>query len=122
MTPIISPWVFYLMPICDNVGFFAVFFGLIGFVASCIMTGIITEETTSYQPDEKLIKMFTSIRKKIIVATVICGLLGVFLPSENTITKMIIAQNVTYERVEVVDDTVKTVYNDIMDLFEGNDE
>lgn len=30
---------------------------------------------------------------------------------------MIIAQNVTYERVEQATDTVTDVYNDIMDLF-----
>ena len=35
---------------------------------------------------------------------------------------MIVAQNVTYERVETGTDIVQTVYNDIMDLFQESDE
>lgn len=45
-----------------------------------------------------------------------CGV-NIFIPSQTTIEKMIIAQNVTYERVEQAADTVTDVYNDIMDLF-----
>lgn len=39
------------------------------------------------------------------------------LPDKQTIEKMVIAQNVTYERVEQATDVVSNVYNDIMDLF-----
>lgn len=39
------------------------------------------------------------------------------IPDSNTITKMVIAQNVTYERVEVATDTVQEVYEDIMELL-----
>lgn len=48
--------------------------------------------------------------------------LAASIPTTDTLTKMIIAQNVTYERVEAVGDTVETVYNDIMALFEDKGE
>ena len=40
-----------------------------------------------------------------------------FCPTQKTLEKVLIAQNVTYERVEQAADTVTDVYNDIMDLF-----
>ena len=36
--------------------------------------------------------------------------------------KMIVAQNVTYERVEIVGDTVEDIYNDIISLVDGNED
>lgn len=39
-----------------------------------------------------------------------------------TIEKMVIAQNVTYERVEQATDVVADVYDDIMDLFRQDDQ
>ena len=47
----------------------------------------------------------------------VCAILASLIPSEETLTKMIVAQNVTVERVDMVSDTVVTVYNDIMNLF-----
>jgi hypothetical protein len=60
--------------------------------------------------------------KPLIIVTVVTALVGIITPSSETITKMIIAQNVTYERVEAATDTVETVYNDIMALFEDKGE
>ena len=44
------------------------------------------------------------------------------LASTATIEKMVIAQNVTYERVEQATDVVADVYDDIMDLFKQDDQ
>ena len=49
--------------------------------------------------------------------SIVCAALAVFCPTQKTLEKMLIAQNVTYERVEQATDTVTDVYNDIMDLF-----
>ena len=48
--------------------------------------------------------------------------LFIAIPTESTLTKMIVAQNVTYERVEMVGETVKDVYEDIISLVDGNNE
>lgn len=117
MTPVISPWVFYWMPVCDNLSLISVilFFSLslIVLIASCVWCGNI-----HYGENDPDVRMSKSILKKLMPFAVIFGLLSCFIPSEKTLTKMILAQNVTYERVETVSDTVTTVYNDIMDLFQ----
>jgi hypothetical protein len=58
--------------------------------------------------------------KGFIIYMLVAMVMVAVIPGSQTITKMMIAQNVTYERVEVVGDTVETVYNDIMALFEDN--
>lgn len=118
MTPIISPWVFYFMPICDGLGFICLLVGvacLIGTIA--VTVGYVFEDNSRYR-DEDTINICKKFKKALIPITAVLLILGTFIPSERTITKMLVAQNVTYERVEQVTDTVETVYNDIMDLFE----
>ena len=45
---------------------------------------------------------------------------GLFAFCRNRFMRMVIAQNVTYERVEQTADVVSDVYNDIMNLFREN--
>ena len=118
MTPVINPWVFYWMPICDILKIFGLFFSAVGL---CTIIGAIIYiacESTSYRPDEEGIKFWKGFKKKLIPITIACFLIGVFVPKEETIAKMLVAQNVTYERVEVVGNTVEMVYNDILELFD----
>ena len=93
---------------------------LIGFAAIVILTVFLLPIVINILDDcdEETLKMVRSIGKKAIVIALVCATLVTFVPSEETITKMLIAQNVTYERVEVVGDTVQSVYGDIMELFE----
>ena len=104
MTPIVSPWVFYLMSLVEPVSTAAWFFA-ITIVAVWFCRHLLSDG--DYKP---------SAASKILVTVLV--LIGIFIPSEATITKMLVAQNVTYERIEEVGDTVETVYNDIMGLFE----
>ena len=60
--------------------------------------------------------------KKILVIGIAILTLRVFIPGTETIEKMVIAQNVTYERVEQATDVVADVYDDIMDLFKQDDQ
>ena len=100
MTPVINPWIFYLMSVVDTLKFGAI---IVAVVLAMLMPMWLVE---SDHP------------KKFCVLLAVTVALGIFVPSEKTVTKMVLAQNVTYERVEAVTDTVETVYNDIMDLFE----
>lgn len=118
MTPIINPWVFYLIRVADSIVGTAtvlliisvIFFAVAGFFA-LIMLG-------EYDSDDDEFKTVLKCVKKAALFAVLCLALSTFVPTEKTITKMLIAQNVTYERVEEVTDTVQTVYGDIMALFE----
>lgn len=107
MTLIISPWVFYLMQLTESVSI-AVWVCVASI--ACIWFCKFIIESGDYKPGTA---------SKILVTVLV--LIGIFIPSEATLTKMLIAQNVTYERVEMVGDTVEDVYNDIMSLFNKED-
>ena len=118
MTPIISPWVFYIMPVVEGFSFLSIMASVFGIIVTSIILINLYDEKTSCLKNEDVIKLLERLKKKAVTLTIVFMILAVFIPREHTITKMIIAKNVTYERVEVVGDTVETVYNDIMELFD----
>ena len=122
MTPVISPWLFYLMSIVNKVN---LLFGICIIVSGVMLFFTLMEydcEKTSFMKSEEKVNSLKRMIKKLVILMTTSAIALVFVPTQSTITKMIIAQNVTYERVEVVGDTVETVYNDIMALFEDKGE
>ena len=114
MEPVISPWVFYLIDCAGTLKWGALFFGLIiGFILLCCGSWSIDEA------DSKEEKKFAI--KKIKTGTTIC-IIGIVLflivPSSDTVMKMVIAKNVTYDAVDAAKDVVVQVYNDILALFQ----
>ena len=122
MTPIISQWVFYLMGVSTPV---KVITGMI-----MATTGIVwiifffmaKEEAVKYGEETNNYKKFSKIAKQILTSFLLSAVIFIAIPTESTLTKMIVAQNVTYERVEMVGETVKDVYEDIISLVDGNNE
>ena len=109
MTPVISPWIFYLMSVATAVKGIAFAVGGILGVGWALIALI---ESAGGE-----LREFCK-ESRVVIAIFIVGImLGVLTPSESVITKMVVAQNVTYERVEAATDVVRTVYEDIMDLF-----
>lgn len=121
MTPVISPWVFYLMEISDNLIFICIFGALfVGFAGvAALLAG--RSARISYGKDDEDYKTWHPVGKVCTTIGAICLIVSIFMPSQKTITKMIVAQNVTYERVGTVTDVVETVYEDIMRLLEDDD-
>jgi Na+-transporting methylmalonyl-CoA/oxaloacetate decarboxylase beta subunit len=122
MTPVINPWVFYWMPLCDVVKDTCSAIGWMCLIAAIAVTIVCLFESSSYYKNENFLKDLKSIKKILFPIAIAFVLIGTFTPSEKTITKMLIAQNVTYERVEVATDTVETVYNDIMHWFDKSSD
>lgn len=120
MTPVISPWIFYLMSVVNKVNVICTICLIILVVLLAVKLLDYDCEKDSFRPSEERIKSLKQNIKTLAIWTFTCGLITTFVPTQSTITKMIIAQNVTYERVEAASDTVETVYNDIMALFEDN--
>ena len=121
MTPVINPWVFYLISITDKLGVVAwVLFGVfgvfsVGFIISLAFEYSDFGESESFLSMKKTTKVVTAI-------ACVALILAVFIPGSDTITKMVVAQNVTYERVEVAGDIVQDVYEDIIGLFDDSGE
>lgn len=120
MTPVINPWVFYFMSVVEVLKIFgtvaAVF--AVSFAVGFWIAAIVNK--CDYGSDDEDYLKYKSIAKPLTWIATLTLILAIFVPGEKTITKMLIAQNVTYERVDAVTDTVETVYNDIIGLFEDD--
>ena len=128
MTPIISPWIFYLMSVCGKAGCFLLVFTIIFFALSVIRfttKTIIEDENVRYHDffydahgnkltseesanrasivnneRQKAKKERLNSAKKLAVAGLVFMTLFIIVPSKDTITYMVVAQNVTYENID----------------------
>lgn len=115
--PVVNPMVFYWMSVCDMLSLWTLLIGVILLIAGAICFGVSVDEGFGSVP-AKVLKF----GKRAFIIAVVFLSVHIFIPTQKTCEKMLIAQNVTYERVEQATDTVTDVYNDIMDLFrESND-
>ena len=117
MTPVISPWVFYAIYVAEGVAFLAALIAIIAGIAYVAVKAVSLFGYYSGEDDEDYIKI-RKISKTLGTVALVAAILATFVPGEKTITKMIVAQNVTYERVDAATDVVQTVYEDIMSLLE----
>lgn len=114
MEPVINPWLFYLIEVAGGL---KLAFGALGSVVGLILivSGAFNNDFAYSENEKKKCQ-----KKKKIGLTVL--LVGCFvcalIPSSDTILKMVIAQNVTYDAVDAAKDVVVQVYNDILALFQ----
>ncbi len=90
MTPIISPWIFYVMDVCHSLK-------CVSLVAVIALTLIIIFDFSLFFDVNP--NIFTGIKKMLIVL-VVCTTVTILVPDKNTIAYMVVAENVTFERVE----------------------
>lgn len=98
--PIINPWVFYLIGLCDNVSVACTVVAVVLVALAVFLTiGLVVD---GYPVDE-------SIRKTVVILYAVGGvsaLLAVFVPSSTTVTAMAAANNITPATVAAVGRTV----------------
>lgn len=113
MEPVINPWLFYLIDCASGLKWGIFVFGLSAGL-TLLGIGVVTRSETNGREEEKAAK------KKIKTGYIICIIsivLFLIAPSSETVMKMVIAQNVTYDAVDAAKDVVVQVYNDILALF-----
>lgn len=98
MTPIISPWIFYLIDVCGKLQrYCSAFIGLLGFFGIVLLFCYCTEDDSE---DENEPKQFVRAAVKpymyVSVVTIIVSLL---IPSEDTCMKMLAASLVTPDNI-----------------------
>ena len=110
--PVVNPMVFYWMSVCDMLSLWTLLISLLLLVVggACLGSCVGEDIHSTYE------KVFKIGKRALIVAAILLSV-RIFIPNQTTCEKMLIAQNVTYERVEQATDTVTDVYNDIMNLF-----
>lgn len=98
--PIINPWVFYLISLCDKVSVSCT-------VAAFVLVGLASFLTIGLSSDGDFADKRMS--KMVVILYAVGGvsaLLAVFVPSGTTVTAMVAANNITPETVAAVGQTV----------------
>lgn len=127
MEPIINPMWFYLIDLCDSITVFLTVGSLALFITRAIAISSYGDiEYFHYK------KMFSNDSKELItkkyeldkathnkliknlVVLIIGWSLAVITPSSETLTKMLIASQITTDRVEKSVEVIEKVYNDII--------
>lgn len=110
--PIINPWLFYLIDL----------FGGIKGLSEFVLAGLVIVIVPSIpfrivDPDEGLFtkKYF----KYMAILVVISCIVMLVIPSKETMYKMVVAQNVTYENVEIASETIKDSVDYIIEKMRG---
>lgn len=107
---IINPWIFYLIDVLSSlkgITLTAIVITLFGSIG--LGTYIVVYQSCDCcgEEDRHLITKLTKILKKVLI--VLCIITGVYTvtPSEETMYKMLVAQNVTYENVDKATEAIK---------------
>lgn len=117
MEPVINPWLFYFIDIAKGIkaaSLFASFCGVVPFVYG-LGTMVSNKEFGDKDKDYLRGKRTFKISLVILIISLV---IIIFTPSSDTIIKMAIAKNVTYDVVDATKDVVVQVYNDILALFQ----
>lgn len=106
MTPIISPWLFYLVDVIDNfksTNFALLLIIVIGFGATVLIE--VGEAKDELELDE--VKVIKTLKRMVAVAVLLMTL-DMLLPSKKTCYQMMIASQVTEENIQKAEDTIKS--------------
>lgn len=116
--PIISPWIFYLINVFDTlkqIGLIVII--VLGFAATMLLAYVYCE-LENYSNFKDAWEEHKRI-KKIIIGFIVTLLLFVVIPSKQTMYTMLVADNVTYENVEIATDTIKYGVDYIFEKLDG---
>lgn len=101
--PIINPWVFYLIGLCDNVFITCTVAAVVFAALAVVLTiGMVIDGLDGGPVDKRMSKMVVILY----AVGVVSALLAVFVPSGTTVTAMVAANNITPETVAAVGQTV----------------
>ena len=101
--PIINPWVFYMLGLCDNVSVTCTVAAVVFVVLAVVLTiGMVIDGLDGVPADKSVRKM------TVILYAVGCvfALLALFVPSSTTVTAMVAASNITPATVAAAGRTV----------------
>lgn len=113
MTPIVSPLMIYLIGIIGNIQ------GALFFAGGIVFLALVFLSVTGFAgEDEKLLKK----AKLSTILLLIITFIFTIIPDKTTIISMVVAKNVTYERVEKVADKSQEYVKYLIEYLEKNTE
>lgn len=127
MMPIINPWTFYLIDVLSTlkgVSRFATFITIFALIFIAIITAYFKVQDSCYGSENNIevIEILTRFFKKLLIVACIAISVFIVTPSEETMYKMLVAQNVTYENVDKAQEEIKETVDYIFKKLEKNNE
>lgn len=111
--PIISPWVIYLIDKIDMVGI--LFF--IAWIAGCLGGILCLVEGSSIIYTQEEQKIWNKRARKALLVSVILFIVAMLMPNSTTLTKMIIAQQITPNNITTAKELTTEVMKDTVNFI-----
>ena len=116
MTPIINPWMFYLVDFLDELKMLCI----LAVPLLLFVIVIITIMIDDLKPNkEKELKSYRRTRKIVILFSISILIVIPFIPSKETCYKMMVASQITDNNIQKAEDTIK---NSVDYIFEKINE
>lgn len=116
---IISPWIFYLINLLSNIDTLC---SMLTFLSFLVLLGLILYQWANVlDSDDDIWESFIKWRKRTAITLVISILGLIFIPTEETMYQMLVANYVTYENVETATDVIKNSVDYIFDKLDGEE-
>lgn len=109
--PIISPWIFYIAGVLHCFNAFVAVLMFLSVIFSIVCAVMINDDTASNDVKESV---RIGLKRGVIIA-VVTIMSFIFVPSSKTYYQMVVANYVTYERVEVVKEGLQDIFNKIIE-------
>lgn len=100
--PIISPWFFYLVSVADKLLAFTLAICVVAYILSI---GFFLFSTNCYSEEERIKRVANS--KKAFLIAFALSLIFILTPSSITLTKMVIAQQVTPSNINATGEVIE---------------
>lgn len=111
--PIISPWVIYLIDKIDMVGI--LFF--IAWIAGCLGGILCLVEGSSIIYTQEEQKIWNKRARKALLVSIILFIVAMLMPNSTTLTKMIIAQQITPNNITATKELTTEIMKDTMNFI-----
>lgn len=107
---IINPWIFYLIDVLSSlkgISLTVILITILGLIGAMVVTVIAKCDSFCDDDSDRFITLSIKLLKKLLI--ILCISFGVYTvtPSEETMYKMLVAQNVTYENVDKATEAIK---------------
>lgn len=90
----------------------------IAWLSTYVLGWLLTITNTSYGEDDSDYKEGLALKataKKLMIPFIIAFSINIFVPSENTVYKMMVANLATYENIDIAADTIEEAFDHVID-------
>jgi hypothetical protein len=115
MEPVISPWVFYLIDTVSSLRATLLVVPPILVILTAVLCMISCDVNDG--ENEKDVAIRARAKRRLVLSLTLGGaafFVGLIMPSQSTAYKMLIAQQITVDRVEKGSQAIEKIYNDIL--------